>query len=216
MTVSDKFYDEIVEVLQKHQPKLKAISSPNTIEISGVYVCKGPMGEFDQFDINISVPRDYPIAEPEVREVGGRIPHTVARHIYPSTAKCCLGHWVVWLLNSESHSFESYLLGHLASYFIGQSVFELTGEWPFGEEGHSKSEIATSYREALGLTERADAVAFTRLLSSPLLRGNPYCPCGSGDRLKSCHWSKLRALRQRFPPAIRKLIYKRVYERAEK
>jgi hypothetical protein len=206
MKENDAFFAEICEVLRRHQPALTACVSSGKIKISGDFVCNGPSGPFDIYQVEIEVSRKFPIVEPEVQEVSGRIPRTVERHIYPLSGNCCLGHWVVWLLKTSEPTFENFVAHHLSSYFIGQTIFELTGEWPFGEEGHNAAAIGASYREALNLPGSADEKAYSRLIGAPILRGNPYCPCGSGKRLRACHWNEIRDLRRRFPASVRKRI----------
>lgn len=205
MTQTDAFFAEVCAVLERYQPQLSAKVYTSHIEIEGRFVCRSEEGPFDEYEIAIEV-RDFPRVEPTVREVGGRIPHTIERHVYPASGNCCLGHWAVWLLKTPTPSFENFVAHHLTSYFVGQTVFEITGVWPFGEEGHGRDEIRTSYREALNLPVGADELAYAVLLGAPLLRGNPLCPCRSGKRLRECHWGELRALRKRYPADVRKRI----------
>jgi hypothetical protein len=195
---------EIEEVLARHQPELTATLLSDQIRVVGAFVCASDDGPFDRFHIEIAISSRFPRQEPSLEEVGGRIPRTVERHVFPSSGRCCLGLWEAWLLKTEVADFESYLLGPVTSYFISQWLFETTGDWPFGEQAHSTEAVAATYSESLGLPANADQAGYLRLLTSPLLTGNPVCPCGSGERLRNCHWKWIRERRRRIPASIRK------------
>jgi hypothetical protein len=203
MTDLASLFNEVKEVLRCHQPELKAALLPDRIRIEGTFICRSEAGPFDRFEVEITLSSLFPHKEPSLHEVGGRIPRTVARHVFPSSGRCCLGLWEAWLLKADTADFESYLLGPVTSYFVGQSIFETTDEWPFGEQGHSTEEIATTYCDALSLPLGGNPTEYLRILTAPFLSGNPMCPCGSGARLRNCHWRSIREQRQRIPASVR-------------
>lgn len=207
---------EIQEALARHQEKLTATLLPDRVTVAGIFVCQSEDGPFDRFEIHMDVSALFPQKEPRLQEVGGRIPRTFNRHVFTSTQCCCLGLWEAWLLKTPVANFESYLLGPVTSYFVSQSIFELTGEWPFGEQGHSPDEIAQTYADALGLEGNGDLKAYLQLLTAPLLGGNPSCPCGSGERLRACHWRTIREQRRRIPAYVRKDIADRLTTASKK
>ncbi len=206
----DALFAEIREALNAHQPQLEATLDKDCIRIKGTFVCFDGNYPFDQYQIEVVVPWLFPEKEPGVWETEERIPRTVDRHIYPSSGRCCLGLWEVWLVKNPTPTFARFLTTHMHSYFVGQTVFECTGEWVFGEESHSPEGIAESYFEAIDFPEESDRGHFFRLLTAPLLQQNPRCPCGSGERLSNCHKSYLRDLRRRIPAAVRKAMHKRL------
>jgi hypothetical protein len=204
-----ELYEEIKDVLEQHQPELQASLLSNRIEIVGTFICASEEGPFDRFDVKIQLSELFPDQEPRLEEVGGRIPHTLKRHVF-SNGSCCLGLWEAWLAKTPEADFESYLLGPVTSYFVSQFFFEQTEEWPFGEQGHSAAEIAATYSEALAIPPSTDEQAYLRLLTQPLLTGNPQCPCGSGNRLRQCHWKEIRERRRNLPAYVRKGMAKRL------
>lgn len=205
----DELFAEIKEVLERHQPELKASLLADHITIAGTFICLSEDGPFDRFDIEIDISERFPDQEPTLKEVAGRIPRTLERHVY-SNGSCCLGLWEAWLAKTAVADFESYLSGPVASYFVSQYMFEQTGEWPFGEHGHSTDDIAATYADALAIPSGTDLQAYLRLLTQPLLSGNPECPCGSGKRLRQCHWTAIRERRRSVPATIRKSMAKRL------
>lgn len=204
-----ELFDTIEDVLRRHQPELKAELLPDRIFVSGTFVCLSDDGPFDRFDIQIELSELFPDHEPRLKEVGDRIPRTLKRHVF-SSGCCCLGLWEAWLAKTPVANFENYLLGPVTSYFVSQFLFEQTGEWPFGEQGHARDDIATTYAEALALPAGFDRRAYLQLLTQPLMSGNPVCPCGSGERLRQCHWRAIRELRRDVPASVRKAMAKRL------
>jgi len=211
----DALFSEIQSALRRYQPRLCAALLPHAVVVSGPFVCTSDEGAFDTFDIEMSVSALFPQKEPDLKEVAGRIPHSVARHVFPSSGRCCLGLWEGWLLKTDVADFESYLCGPVTSYFVSQSVFEITGEWPFGEQGHETEDIAATYAEALGLKDGADHRGLLRLLTAPFLSGNPLCPCGSRKRLRDCHWKWLRERRRRIHASVRNEMARRLLKAAK-
>jgi len=214
MTPIHALFSEVETVLARHQPELKSTLSAAGITIEGAFVCISDDGPFDHFEVKLEITSSFPLKEPKLWEVAGRIPHTRQRHVY-SDGSCCLGLWEAWLLKTSVADFEQYLLGPVSSYFVSQFMYETTGEWPFGEQGHSLTDVAATYGEALDLPAGTDLVAYFKLLSAPLLTGNPPCPCGSGNRLRICHWSELRQTRRRVDASVRKKLAKRLMKIAK-
>lgn len=219
MAAIEVLLSEISEVLARLQPGLSARISNGKIAVSGIFSCVSDEGPFDQFDIEISVPTSFPEVEPNLKEVGKRIPHTNQRHVFVQTGCCCLGLWAAWLLKEPEANFEKYLVGPVTSYFISQSIFDITGEWPFGEQGHSRDQMMATYLEALDLPADADCRGYLKLISAPILSGYSVCPCGSGLKLGNCHLKAIRKQRQKMPASLRKAIVRMSLEqikRAEK
>lgn len=208
-------FAEIEDALGTHQPNLKATLESDCIRVVGQFVCYDGEHPVDEYEIELVVPWVFPQKEPWVWETEERIPRTVERHIYPSSGRCCLGLWEIWMVRNPNPTFARFLTTHMHSYFLGQTVFEHTGEWVFGEESHSADGIADSYFEAIEFPEGSDREHFFELLTAPLLRTNPQCPCGSGSRFVTCHKSYVRELRRRIPAALRKQMKKRLKSKLE-
>ena len=194
---STGYLSAVKAVLRRLQPELAAEIVDGTICITGKLVCSGQDGAFDAFEISTLLPVGFPKAEPFVWETGDRIPRVADRHIYPTSGHCCLCVWQEWLWGTESHNFESFLTGPLHSYFVSQSIFELTGEWPFGERDHDLAGLDQALESMLKVIPHAQKDAALALLSQRKVKGHARCPCGSGKRLRSCHFDQLFFLRER-------------------
>lgn len=193
------FLDEANAVLQRLQPELIAQILEEKICISGNIICSGDDGAFDSFEIAAILPVGFPQAEPFVWETGGRIPRVADRHVYPNPGNCCLCVWQEWLWQVQCPSFESFLVGPLHSYFVSQSIFEMTGKWPFGERGHDKVGLDQALGSMLEVIPNVQMDKALALLSQLKIKGHARCPCGSGKRLRSCHFDEFLFLQERLP-----------------
>lgn len=193
------FLDETNAILQRLQPEMIAQILDEIICVTGNLVCSGDDGAFDTFEVAALLPIGFPLAEPFVWETGGRIPRVADRHVYPKPGNCCLCVWQEWLWQVKFPTFESFLMGPLHSYFVSQSIFEMTGQWPFGERGHDKVGLDQALDSMLAVIPNVQTDSALALLSKLKIKGHARCPCGSGKRLRSCHFDDLLLLQGRLP-----------------
>ncbi len=211
MTIPTPLLEEIQRAVVTHQPELGVSTTDTLIILEGQFVVSGPSGPFDFYEVRVGVGPEYPAREPIVFETGGRIPKDIDRHIFPKHGDCCLGVWEEWLLTSPDHRFETFLTGPMHDYFITQSHFEATGEWPFGERSHGKQGILESYADLLQLPcDESIVAANLRVLSREQIKGHTLCPCGSGEKMRNCHRSELEDLKQHIPTFMAEMMYRRI------
>lgn len=211
MTTPAPLLEEIERAVATHQPELAVSTTDALILLEGRFVVSGPSGPFDFYEVRVGVSPEYPAHEPIVFEIGGRIPKRIDRHIFPKHGDSCLGVWEEWLLTSPDHRFGTFLTGPMHDYFLSQSHFEATGEWPFGERSHGKQGVLEGYAALLQLPcDEGLLAAYLFVLSRDHLKGHVTCPCGSGKKLRNCHRAELQDLRQRIPAHMAERMYKRI------
>jgi len=198
-TNSAGFFDQVEAALTRLQPELKAVLIEGKIYIAGNFICYGKEGAFETYEIELLLQAGFPEVEPFVRETGNKIPRLADRHIYPSTGQCCLCVWQEWLWKTRNPDFEEFLVGPLHSYFVSQSLFELTGHWPFGERRHDREGLDQALEEMLDTIPNASICAALATLSQAKVKGHIRCPCGSGKRLRNCHVVEIHALKDQLP-----------------
>lgn len=200
-TNSAGFFDQVEAALTRLQPELKAVLIEGKIYIAGNFICYGKEGAFETYEIELLLQAGFPEVEPFVRETGNKIPRLADRHIYPSTGQCCLCVWQEWLWKTRNPDFEEFLVGPLHSYFVSQSLFDLTGHWPFGERRHDREGLDQALKEMLNVIPTVRFDSALALLSQNRIKGHAICPCGSGRRLRGCHFEELLSLQSRLPVA---------------
>lgn len=196
----EEYLEHVDAVLLRLQPELKSSLVHGNICISGALICTGDEGPFDTFEISAVLPVGFPLAVPYVWETGKRIPRTADRHIYPKPGNCCLCVWEEWLWGKPNPSFEDFLAGPLHSFFVSQSLFELTGKWPFGERDHDRLGLDQAVAKMLSDIPDLQVDRALAILSQPKIKGHARCPCGSGHRLRNCHYRELESAHKRLAP----------------
>lgn len=198
------------------QPKLRATASGDGFLVEGTYLLfergaiANPAGPLSQFAIKIVLSERFPDNEPAVFETGGRIPWSADRHVN-RRGDCCVTVWEHWLVETENRTFAGFLNGPLYEYFLGQYWYEKTGRWPFGERAHGDAGLIEAYAEVLGTRlDKSAVLRKLRLLSMEWPKGHMPCSCGSGQKLRHCHATELRALHERVPSRIAKRMFQRL------
>lgn len=214
VTISDALFSNVQQAVDHHQPELTVSRTDSFIILKGLFAVSGPDGPFDSYQIQARIAASFPVEEPEVFEMGGRIPRIADRHVFPDCGNCCLGVWEEWLLTASDHRFETFLTGPMHDYFVSQTYFEFNGVWPFGERSHGMLGVLESYADLLGVGPDAKIIAdYLNLLSRREIKGHAFCPCGSGKRLRQCHSDDLRRLSRKIPSFMAKRMHEAITHR---
>lgn len=210
-------FQSVLEVVAFNQPWLQVRKVDGNIEVEGRYLLhenqlaidsRGPLNDFE---LKIRISNNYPKEPPVVFETGGKIPRIGERHINRS-GDCCILVWEHWQLTAADVSFGSYFTGPLHQYFLGQHHYDLLGYWPFGERAHGFPGLIEAYAEVLEFPDMSPGLEplkqTLRLLSQEWPKGHWPCPCGSAQKLRKCHWDKLKEIHGRVSPETAKKMLK--------
>lgn len=164
--------------------------------VTGVITVASDLG----YTTHLVVPHDYPRREPSLKCNPKEIPWKADRHVNSNGTAClCVAseYRIHWPRGSDLADFLSNLV---EPYFLSQLYYDAHGRWPpTGQRSHGREGILEAYREFLEpigpVREQVlyDTMKLMARVSDPK-RHEP-CPCGSGRKLRKCHWdifSKLR------------------------
>lgn len=204
--VVDRLGDLLKEVrayIEVEQPELAARVHKDMVVVEGKLLV-GPTGAwFDFYDVLLVFLPDFPNTEPLVWEVASRVPRTADRHVFPKDGNCCLGVWEEWLICAPSHALADFMGGPLQSYFESQTYFELHGDWPYGQRSHGVQGVVEAFADVLSVAPRLGLVRqYLSTLAREDIKGHHPCPCGSGLRLRKCHFDQLRTVAGRVSPLM--------------
>lgn len=192
------------EVL-KHYPTLSIHQEEEFVYVRGIYPLVDEGKTLDEFSIEIELPRYDPDEIPVLREVGGRIPRTEDYHVNgPSGDVCLFVPDERWRIYPRGSTLLDFLNVPVRNYFIGFCLVEMGEPWPFGQREHGVDGIFEYYGELLGTDDRKEIVRYVECLSRPQLKGHWECPCGSGERIRNCHWNFIGELREKIPSNVAK------------
>ena len=207
---------EVEDAINLNQPRLRVEKNVQSFLVRGTFlvfeaeaVCN-PAGPLTRFEIEIIIPDRFPHFEPRLFEIGGRIPRKLCRHINGS-GSCCVAVWEHWLIEADDISIAGYLNGPVNEFFLGQYYYENKGEWPFGEHSHGREGLIEAYSGLLRVPPREqNIVNYLRTLAQEGPRGHRLCPCGSGEKLRDCHYKLMIKLHKSIPPPMANRMLKRL------
>ena len=196
------FYDEVMQQVEAAYPDLHFVVHNNVVFLSGSFPLKDGERIVDRYSIEVAFPPNYPCDLPLVWEIGGRIPRTADRHIYTNGATCLFvldeRAWIC----PEGTSLLDFLNGPVRNFFLGQSLFEIDGVWPFGQRSHGVQGILEFYAERLDTNDKSVIIRYLDVLRKKDLKGHWRCPCGSGKRLRKCHMKLVVELHEKIPHTV--------------
>lgn len=191
---------EVESTLADLYPTLHIIETDPLIIVRGVFPVHLEQNLVDRFFIQVTLRENYPKHTPEVREINGRIPRVLDRHVIPKTGELCLflpeERWKAW---RRDEGFAAFLTKPVNLYLLGQLYFEQHGRFPFGERGHGLIGVFEYYAEELETNDIRVLFRCLDYLSKKEIKGHWECYCGSGKRMRDCHWETILALRQNIP-----------------
>ena len=207
----DQLLDQCGTALTDY-PELRISSSKFPVTIEGTFVLAGSKGPFDGYDVRIELHDGFPIDQPRLFELGGRIPATDERHIFPA-GFACLEVWPTWLAQSADWSVGAVLRGPIRNFLLSQHHFDRTGEWPFGEHAHGDAGQIGAVKALLdpdGSNPKKALWMLRALHRWP--KGHNPCLCGSGQRFRDCHRPELEPVRAGFNPVALAAMGKMIVE----
>lgn len=204
---------EVERALGFKQPGLILLEDEDVIVAKGTYsVHDGPHGDgpLARFQVFIIFSKSYPEEEPVVMETAGDIERFADRHMYANGA-CCTCVWEEWLAMASDTSLKGFCEGPLHNFFLGQVIFDRTGEWPFGERAHGSDGIIEAAGALLTCeVNKETAPRYLHAVSAEMIKGHWPCPCGSTKILRDCCLKEVEALRSTIDQRLAKRLLTRL------
>lgn len=160
----------------------------------------------DKFQIELTIPLDYPDNLPSVKETGGIVPSDF--HINPDGTLCLETPEKIRINFSEEPTLLGFVRNIVIHYFYAFCSYRKSGKIPYGEWSHGAKGRIEFYYEYLEANDIETVLALLCLLADDSQKENNYCPCGSGLKQKKCHGSKLNELKDLFP----QMHYIKIYD----
>jgi hypothetical protein len=158
------------------------------------------------YTVSLKIPRNYPTGIPTLWINRNEIPWIPDRHVNQNTGEACLcvrsEYRLHWPSGSDLCAFIDRLV---RPYFAAQFFYDTHGVWPkSGARSHGKDGIIEAYREFTAPLGDDSMQTIERLMRLLARKGDPkgheLCPCGSGLRLRKCHFEVFQRLRSTIAP----------------
>jgi hypothetical protein len=196
-TTEENISSQFSELKSKY-PSLSLLKSASgELLIKGILVFSASYDEIsieDEYEIEITIPRDYPDALPVAKEIGGRIPGDF--HHNPDGTLCLSAPLEV----KKKFSHRAFLLGFVEDLlipFLYSYSFKVKYErMPFGELPHGIEGILKDYKDKFNVNNNYAVFGLLKILADDDYRGHALCPCGSNIKLRNCHGKLLMELKK--------------------
>jgi hypothetical protein len=199
--------DELHSIAVRY-PKLVIKEVAPRLRLLGKLVISGSGIELDSFDIEIIVPVGFPLSEPSVFETGGRLKS--GRHVNPD-GTCCVCVYEAWLATHPDPTVLGYLEGPVTNFFLSQTYYDQTGNWPFGEESHGDLGVIEAAASLLGVkVDERTVRRYLEVLAGPQYASHLPCPCGGGEKIRDCHSGELSSLHEKIDWRVARRLLRRL------
>lgn len=183
------------DVINKY-PTLSAKSTESGIVLHGTLILNAEYNDiplYDEYEIEVEVPREFPKLLPKVREVSNRIPKEF-NHFLEDGSLCLAAVCELADFVASNGTIKGYLEKYVMSYLYAASYFSRYKEIPFGERSHGIDGIKEAYMERYNCDKEDMLISLVCVLAGvEKYRGHSMCPCGSNKKLRECHGGRLLA-----------------------
>lgn len=146
----------------------------------------------DAYQIQVLVPKSYPMKLPVIKETGGRIPAEF--HTNPDGTLCLEVPIKLFMVFNENPTLLHFINNCALPYFYSFSYREKHEHLPFGDWAHGGEGLLQMYKEFFQLADNLSVVALIKILAENNYKGNNHCPCYSGKNLFECHGIPLKKI----------------------
>jgi len=212
---------------QKHKPDLFAeetsairrrFSDVAINELAGRIVLEGSFSVIRDgtllrcYRLRVEFPTIYPDWIPDVFMLEPGVKYVAERHIEANGRGClCLPHEFLRYFPNGVR-FNLYFDRLVAPWLVGQAFYDEHGRWPFQCRDHGKNGVLEGLAEMLDIADLRVVERFARVLvRKKAARDSELCPCGSGRKLRDCHFELYHKCRSMLPGRAMRLYRKKFF-----
>ena len=197
--MTDDLRRQINQLIAVHKGLRDVVECDDGIVVSGLLPFEASADGLEtiteSFEIELTIPYDFPEALPRAKEIAGRIGSDY-EHRNPSGTLCLAVPVEQRRIFLENPTLLGFVNRLVIPYLYGYCFFKKHGRHPFDESAHGNEGILRHYVDTLGLRDPLSALAVVSFLLEHGYRGHHDCPCGSGMRVRACHGPALLVLNQ--------------------
>lgn len=183
-----------IEIVVNNYPSLSMSLDKDGYRLTGVFTMNRTYNDvplYDEYSLEIHVPRDFPGHIPLVYAPEGTIPEGF-NHFLEDGSLCLGARCDLRSFLDKSPSLLSFIEEIVMSYLYSASYFRHYKVLPYGERSHGIQGIWEAYKDRYG-TENEHVLIYSLCCLSGIIkyRGHTPCPCGSEKRFRLCHGQQI-------------------------
>ncbi len=144
----------------------------------------------DDFEIEITIPKDFPNKIPKIREKSGKIP-THFEHINSDGTLCLAIDTEMLIYMKEVPNLVGWFKRYVVDFFYTVMYFDKYDIYPYGERKHGLCGIVQFYQDYFVEKNILIIGNLLRKVNEGKIKGHYLCPCGSKIKCRKCHFEKL-------------------------
>ncbi|MCE5340159.1 MAG: hypothetical protein LLF92_03415 [Planctomycetaceae bacterium] len=154
----------------------------------------------DDYDIEIMIPDDYPLCPPKVIETNDKILRCPDNHINDDGTFCFGAPLAVKQTFVQKRDLLWFVQEQIVRFLFNHSYKRDYGIRPDGELSHGPEGLLEYYYELFQTQDNITVLEFLRLLSQDRYNDQNLCPCGSGRKIRRCHYRLIKNIRKLYKP----------------
>lgn len=189
---------DVQEVLKGQRGLRLRFRNEIPFQIWGTFQIYDDLGALQgSFDIEVTIPANYPYGFPILKETSDKIERVIARHISTNGFICEEIDQKEMIIASKGITIKEYFDHYVFKHLCWQLVYEEEGNKNLQEWSHFGDGILQFYLEALTTNDPAFVEAcLKRLVSNSLPGRNDACLCGSDKKAKYCHLEQINEIKR--------------------
>ncbi|XZK30983.1 hypothetical protein ACSXCN_05565 [Clostridium perfringens] len=180
--------DEINEAICKFKglnliKENKSLKLVGNIKINNVF---NDVRIIEDFCVEITIPNEYPLDIPTIKEVGGKIDRRY-HHINYNGTLCLATETEIKLEFNKGLTLIEWIERYVIPYLFSYCYYKRYNVFPFGERSHGMEGIFEFYKDLFEVDSKIQCINLLNYICNKNYRGHDLCPCNSGRKVRSCH-----------------------------
>ena len=185
-----------IENIKRKYPALEYVERDNTGVFTGKVVLNhmyNGVRMTGEFNVDIIVPREFPLALPVVRELSNRIDKAYP-HQYLGGYLCLASDLDLKMHFCKDVDISSFIDKYVIPYFYTYRFYEEYSVYPYGERSHGIMGDLEYLKDLFNVRTWDQVFNIMLFVIQSTYRGHLPCPCGSGRHIRNCHGDILRQM----------------------
>ena len=189
--------DEINEAICKFKG-LKLIEGNKSLKLVGNIKINNVFNDvriIEDFCVEITIPNEYPLEIPIIKEVGGKI-DSIYHHINYNGTLCLATETEIKLEFNKGLTLIEWIERYVIPYLFSYCYYKRYNVFPFGERSHRMEGIFEFYKDLFEVDSKIQCINLLNYICNKNYRGHDLCPCKSGKKVRKCHKDKIVQLKE--------------------